>query len=266
LRIESLKGFNSVDLRRYKEYLQFITDRDAPLVPREGTFGFPIFDNFPIRNRSLLDLLGVRYLLQPSDMPVDGEGWKKVYDDPRPEAYLVIAGGRQPLRPYTVYRNETALPRAFVVPHAEPLPARSHLMKKLKETDFKQTALLEDFAAGPEAITTEAYREASIREYQPNRVVVALEGNTSGYLVLADPWFPGWTCVIDGQPARIYRANYLFRAVEVRAGAREVVFTLAPQSYSWGRIVSAAALVFLVFIVLWSGVTRLIGSGAPRSA
>src|SRR5262249_10576865 len=40
LKIESLKGFNSVDIRRYKEYLQFIADIDAPLVPRQGAFGF----------------------------------------------------------------------------------------------------------------------------------------------------------------------------------------------------------------------------------
>jgi hypothetical protein len=261
LRIESLKGFNSVDVRRYREYLQFITDRDAPLVPREGAFGFPIFENFPIKNKSLLDLLGVRYLLQPSDIPLDSPGWEKVYEDPHPEAYQVIAGGRQPLRPYRVYENAAAFPRAFIVPRAEALPERSNLLKKLKNTDFKHTVLLEPFAATAGATTTGQYREAEIREYEPNRVVVALDGKTSGYLVLADLWFPGWACTIDGQPAKLYRANYLFRGVEVRPGTHEVVFTFTPNSYRWGKIISATALALLVLATLlkrplvWSRIT-----------
>src|SRR5207244_1170178 len=56
LEIESLRGYNSVDVRRYKEYLQFITDEDRPLRPREAPFGFPIMANFPVKNRPLLDL------------------------------------------------------------------------------------------------------------------------------------------------------------------------------------------------------------------
>ena len=30
-RLESLRGFNPIDVLRYKEYLQFVTDRDEPL-------------------------------------------------------------------------------------------------------------------------------------------------------------------------------------------------------------------------------------------
>jgi len=68
----------------------------------------------------------------------------------------------------------------------------------------------------------------------------------AGYLVLADVWFPGWGATVDGRPATVYRANYLFRAVEVPAGRSEAVFTFDPASYRWGRLISLATLVALV--------------------
>jgi uncharacterized membrane protein YfhO len=81
-----------------------------------------------------------------------------------------------------------------------------------------------------------------VRAYGPNRIAVMVEGAAPGYLVLTDPWYPGWEASIDGVPATLYRANYVFRAVRVPAGRHEVVFTFAPASYYLGRRVSLAAL------------------------
>jgi len=38
----------------------------------------------------------------------------------------------------------------------------------------------------------------------------------------------------------------LFRAVAVPAGAKQVVFTFAPQSYAWGKAISFAGLVLVI--------------------
>src|SRR5439155_9425886 len=65
IELEPVLGYNSFDVLRYKEYLQFVTDRDEPVIPRKSLFGYPIVGAFPIVNQGLLDLLGVRYLLQP---------------------------------------------------------------------------------------------------------------------------------------------------------------------------------------------------------
>jgi uncharacterized membrane protein YfhO len=84
---------------------------------------------------------------------------------------------------------------------------------------------------------------ASIREYTPNRVAVAAHAESPGYLVLTDVWFPGWECTVDGQPARIYRANFLFRAVAIPAGEHDIEFIFSPSSYRWGQRISVAALI-----------------------
>ena len=51
-------------------------------------------------------------------------------------------------------------------------------------------------------------------------------------LVLHETYYPGWVAEIDGRPARILRADVLFRGVEVPPGQRTVVFRFAPLSFA----------------------------------
>jgi uncharacterized membrane protein YfhO len=85
-------------------------------------------------------------------------------------------------------------------------------------------------------------------------VVVAVADGPGGWLVLADVWFPGWTCTIDGRPANVYRADYLFRAVRLSTGAHDVVFTFDPPSYRWGRFISLSTLAALLLLGLFAAV------------
>ncbi len=294
-RMEPVRGYNPLDIFRYKEYLQFISDEDEPLRPLEGTLMFPIIGNFPIVNKSLLDLLGTRYLVQPSEMPLEQPGWRKVYEDAAPEGFDLTIGGRVKLPSYTVYENPQALPRAFVVPYAEPLPQRATVLEGLKNTDFRQKVLLEGFEGnevvswwggagedggwriedrgwriedGEELIpssifhppsslhTTTSPPAAEIRQYLPNRVVIGVDGAMPGYLVLTDVWYPGWTCTVDGQTAPVLRADFLFRGVHVPAGEHEVVFTFAPESYRRGKMISLIGLGLVAGISAWSLLRR----------
>ena len=212
-RIEAVRGLNPIDVYRYKKFLQFISDEDKPMEASGG------IENFPIRNRNLLDLLGTRYLLQPADLTPEGDGWREVQHDPDPVAFGLIAGGMQHLPPYALYKNRSVFPRAFVVPHAAPLPATGSLRPVMKRTDFRQTVLLEGAATGTTEETSGGDSPTvAITDYRPNRVALDLGGGRGGYLVLTDVWFPGWKATVDGQPAEVYRADYVFRAVRVPDG------------------------------------------------
>jgi hypothetical protein len=241
MNIESVRGYCSFDVHRYKQYLHFISDDDTAPPPRE------MVANFFIKNKALLDLLGVRYRLQPASERLKKGAWQPVSTDPHPHAYCLFAGGVQQLPPYIVYENQETFPRAFVVPAAGPMPGPAQALEALKATDFRRKVLLEGLApmeeCGPPGGT---FRPATIREYLPNRVSVAADSEAPGYLVLADVWFPGWVATVDGLPATLYRANYLFRAVPVPAGRSEVVFTFDPASYRWGRWISTVTLAALV--------------------
>jgi hypothetical protein len=245
-RLDPIGGYNPLDIHRYKEYVQFISDRDEPIRP-DNRIG-----NFPIVNKSLLDLLGARYLLQPSGMeataPELGDvehdrRWQPIGGDRAPEAHVFVPGGLKRLPPYTVYENREAFPRAFVVPRAEPLPRRAGVLAALKTADLRSIVFLEGFEQQPASGSGMGeLAPARIVSYEPNHVTVEVDCAAPGYLVLTDPWYPGWMATVDGRAAPLYRADYAFRAVAVGAGQHQVRFRFQPESLKRGKMISLAAL------------------------
>ena len=130
--LEAVGGYSPLDVHRYRDYLQFVGDDPEPMQPFKGSFGYPVFKRIPVRNKRLVDLLGVRYLLQPRDEDDQPEGhvsaaepgWRLVMEDDHARAYDFSLGGVRPLPPYEVWENPEVLPRAFVVPRPAPLPDR----------------------------------------------------------------------------------------------------------------------------------------------
>jgi hypothetical protein len=255
--LETVRGYNPLDVRQYKEYLQRIMADDTPLRPVEHPLTFPIIGDISIRDKALLDLLGVRYLLQSSAAPLEQPGWRKLCDDTEPAAYDVIAGGRRLLLSYTLYENVDALPRAFVVPHALPVTSVADPTR----TDFRREVLLEEFTPDGKPDASEpGYWTTTIRDYRPNYIAIEVTGTASGWLVLTDVWYPGWNCSVDSEHVRVYRANTLFRAVHIDAGQHEIVFRFVPESYRWGSIVSLTALTLSICLTI----TSLVRCMRPR--
>jgi hypothetical protein len=270
-RLESLRGYNPLDYRRYKQFLHFAGGGTEPLTAMQGPLSFPVLGNFPIANKKLLDLLNTRWLLLPAAEPAP-PGWgTPILVDPAPKTFNFLAGGTPVLPPYALYENPTALPRAFIVFGAAAVPAEVELPGRLATTDFRKKALLEGEVPSAAAASGATLRIASIRRYQPNRVEIDVGDGMAGWLVLTDLWYPGWQCRIDGLPVAIRRANYLFRAVAVPEGTHEVAFTFEPDSYRRGRAISLATLAGLP-VLLGLSTLRLLrwravnGAGRPVSA
>jgi hypothetical protein len=57
------------------------------------------------------------------------------------------------------------------------------------------------------------------------------------WLAYSDDWAPGWTAEVDGVPAPVYRGNVAYKAIELPAGARKILFRYeAPfvkYAYAW---------------------------------
>ncbi len=81
-----------------------------------------------------------------------------------------------------------------------------------------------------------------------SRLVIELEANRDAWLIVADSDYPGWTAMVDSQPAYIYRANLAFRAVQVPAGVHTVEFAYRPWWTLAGAFVSAVSLLGILII------------------
>jgi uncharacterized membrane protein YfhO len=75
---------------------------------------------------------------------------------------------------------------------------------------------------------------------------VEVQPTHAALLVLADAYFPGWKCFVDGVEQPIHRVDYVLRGVTVKPGDREVVFKYQPDSFRIGACVSLLSLLVIL--------------------
>ena len=109
---------------------------------------------------------------------------------------------------------------------------------------------------------------ASIRYPSPSVVRVETDPiEADAYLVVADPFYPGWRAYAgDGQPRPVLRAYGLVRAVPLLPGDRTITMRYEPAWFRWGAVLSAIGLMDLVLLWLLSGWTRRGRSGQVELA
>lgn len=146
----------------------------------------------------------------------------------------------------TIFRNDRALPRTFVVDQAEVIPD-TRLLDRIRSDDFdphKQVLLEQD----PGVTTTPESLQANANITQAESAMVAVDATTNkkSFVVLTDNAFPGWKASVDGHDVRIFRADYTFMAVALEPGKHHIVFSYDPPELQLGlRIAGVAALLWL---------------------
>jgi hypothetical protein len=114
------------------------------------------------------------------------------------------------------------------------------------QVDFRTEVVVEGAGAPgplcPAGQAQESAAQIALERNGPNQVALHVDAPAQGWLVLADTWYPGWKAWLDGAPAKIWRANYLFRAVLLPPGNHEVVFKYQPLSVWLGGGFSLVAL------------------------
>jgi hypothetical protein len=197
---------------------------------------YPIFDpphpfipNTPTRRaiqQGVLDRMNVVFL---------------VSDRPEPDApWPVVASGDWRGRAYWIYRNPTALPRAYVVPRACLAPDDISAVSRFAEVSPREVVLLPSDPLGPSA-SRQTFTPAEYDSTDPDRVEVRATTGAPGLLVVADTWMPGWTATLDGRAVPILRGNRAQRVVALPdPGRHRVVMRFIPPGFRAGLAITAA--------------------------
>ncbi|MBK8180473.1 MAG: YfhO family protein [Planctomycetes bacterium] len=72
-----------------------------------------------------------------------------------------------------------------------------------------------------------------------DRAELEVTREAPGYVVMRRTYFPGWEVRVNGEPARLLRADYAFSAVEVGAGTSRIELVYHPRSFLRGLWIAA---------------------------
>jgi hypothetical protein len=207
---------------------------DNPLVVAdvarfwEGTGG---------RSTRLYDLLGVRYVLGSKQVTLDWDKFSLAFDgDPD----------------LNLYRNETVLPRAFLVHRATVAADHEDAWVQIQQPGFDPSTTVVLEGGTPLNLQQHGQADVEIVRYEPNALRIRVDSQADGYLFLSDPFYPGWQAEVDGEPATILQANYAFRAVAVPAGSHTVTMAFRPGSWFTGLGITALTVVILLIVGVWA--------------
>jgi len=89
-----------------------------------------------------------------------------------------------------------------------------------------------------------------ITQEHSTRITLATSTAQPAFLVLHDQFYPGWKAFVDGVETKVYRADYVLRAIGLPAGQHTVEFVFEPTSYLVGRGLSLATLGGLGLLLL----------------
>ena len=86
----------------------------------------------------------------------------------------------------------------------------------------------------------------TVQRHGPQEAVYRIEAPRPGWLFFSATWYPGWRAWVDGRPVPLRRAEFLFRAVPVPAGAHEV--RVAYRPWWWPGVAVLSALTALALL------------------
>jgi hypothetical protein len=114
--------------------------------------------------------------------------------------------------------------------------------KLIDDTEDKlRRYILEGIIPG-EQVVENTRDSAHIESYEMDSVTISATMTRPGFLILSDTFYPGWRATINGQPAKIFRANGFVRAIALDAGMHKVEFRYIPVSFFLGLAISIMTL------------------------
>lgn len=193
----------------------------------------------------LIDVAGINYIF--SSLPLEKPGLELLFK------------GRQ----YYVYRNGNAFQKAYFAARyrqfSEKVPAEDVFNYLLTMDDRHATIISNGGIASADFIHGESPRYSiDFIMYSPNKIILNAATDSSGFLILSDTYYPGWSVSVDGKKEPIYRANMAFRAVFLRPGSHSVEFTYRPVGFMAGIAITGLTVLFVAGVLLFNRKTRTV--------
>lgn len=187
-------------------------------------------------SQKILDLSSVNYLTTPFE--IQSENWRLIKSVLREEKKIFL------------YKNENALPYAFIVNDFKVSETRSGVLEALRNDNFnpKESAIMEkNFDL--DTVKNGFSSDVQIISHEDETVILLANTNQKSILVLTDSFYEGWVATDNGRSTKIYPVNINSRGIFLEPGEHEIIYTYKPRIVSRSAYLSGLSLVIFFFIL-----------------
>ena len=93
--------------------------------------------------------------------------------------------------------------------------------------------------------------QVKLEAYEPIQLRYSVDSQKGGILVFSEIYYPGWTCVVDGnKEVELGRVNYVLRAMHIDGGHHTVELTFRPQSVKTTETIAYVSLGVMMLLIL----------------
>jgi hypothetical protein len=108
--------------------------------------------------------------------------------------------------------------------------------------DLRHTVLLPLDARGRISATQQPTARVLEPRFSNHRISIQIEAPAASLVVISQTHYPAWKAYVDSRPAKIWRANCAFQAVEVPAGRHQIQLLYEDRKLLVGAILSGLGL------------------------
>ena len=256
--LRDFRGFDIVVSQRYQSFLSALF---TPLETTKSLTGFT--DTVPTPNASgeyenlpsmpdlvIASLTGIKYF-------IENNSWKPMNENSRSQG----SGGSSNIEPmrriYTdnnlsLWENPNAKPLLYLADALEPVKNDKEALKILsgRSPDLLNTALVTGIhESGSFDNTKIALTRIKDRAGEH---IIRVDAQSNGFLVINEPYYPGWYAYINGKEVPVYHVNYLFQGIKLPKGSYTVKIIYAPKVFYLGLILSVLTILILTGMTMFT--------------
>jgi len=219
---KNIGGYHAAKLRRYQEMINMHIEKEVGRM--FGAFGRA---TTPQAMNNTMDSLGVLNMLNMK--------------------YLIYNKEAAPLM------NPHANGNAWFVNNIRIADNANDEMKLVGEINTKKEMVVDKTFASqlPTTLNPDTTARISLKTYKPNDLVYTFNSKTDQVAVFSEIYYKnGWNAYIDGKIVPYVRANYLLRAMPLKAGNYEIEYKFEPTSYSIGNSIALISSLLLILGII----------------
>ena len=219
---KNIGGYHAAKLRRYQELINM-------QLTKEMTQLFASFGRAKSADQVLntMDSLGVLNMLNMK--------------------YLIYNKQAAPIV------NPHANGNAWFVSNVRIADGANEEMKLVGEINTKKEMVVDkSFATQlPAKLVSDSSAHIALVKYEPNDLKYNFSSKTDQVAVFSEIYYDkGWNAYVNGKVVPYVRANYLLRAMPLKAGNYEVEFKFEPKAYSVGNAIALISSILLILSII----------------